>query len=182
MRKIALLLGLLAFVLNPGFACSPNSDDPGFTYGEKEMLSTVQGPWRVTIDKGNGPVSFTLLVDQAASASARLEKQGRAFIRSAHACGTRTFVKGAAACIDMSEMPLAVTFTSGDTTYKDIAYAGTFRVTSLNFTQGDLQFNFGTDWINANLLRDGTSATNITTSMRINQVTPATIAIDRLAI
>jgi len=180
MRKVAMLLGLLGFVFNPMFACSP--DDGGFTYGEKEMRATVQGTWRVTIDKGNSPVSFTLLFDQSSTASASLKTTGHTFIRSAQACGTRTFVKGAAACIDMSQMPLTITFTSGDTAYDALAYTGTFSVYSLNFTQGSLELRFGADWVNANLDRNGTRATVYSSTFKTDQGTPATITIDKLAI
>ena len=158
MRKFALTLGLLGFLLNPGFACSP-ADDQGFTYGEEDMLATVQGAWRVTIDKGQGPRSFTLQIDQSETALARLETTGGSLIRSAHACGSRTFVKGAAACLDISTMPLSIAFTEGDDAYKDFAYSGIFSVASLHFTQGQLSLNFGEDWIYATLPPGGTSAT-----------------------
>jgi hypothetical protein len=181
MRKVALVLGLLAFVLNPGFACSPGDD--GFTYGEQDMRDAVEGPWRVTIDKGQGPVSFTLRFAQAtAPTTAQRREGGATLLRAAHACGTRTFVAGAAACIDLSDLPLAITFVDGDDAYREIAFTGHFQVMSLHFDQGNLELRFGDDWVNASLPRGETTASIRSTSILTNQGTPAIITMQRLSI
>ncbi len=62
---------------------------------------------------------------------------GRALVRGAYACGGRTLVKSAGACIDWSEMPLVVTYVSGDTAFSTAAMSGTFKVYGLVFTAGD---------------------------------------------
>ena len=53
----------------------------------------------------------------APGATAARRAVGARLVRAAHACGTRTLVKGAGACTDESEMPLAVTYVAGDATF-----------------------------------------------------------------
>jgi hypothetical protein len=64
-------------------------------------------------------------------------------IRSAAACGTRTFVKSAGACVDMSEMPLDVVVTGGDPRFQTVASSGNLQIASLIFSQGTLDLKLG---------------------------------------
>jgi hypothetical protein len=55
-------------------------------------------------------------------------------IRSAHACGGRTLLKSASACIDSTHMPLDVAFVGGDASFATAAMSGSFTVLSTTFT------------------------------------------------
>ncbi|HEX4403687.1 MAG TPA: hypothetical protein VH560_02595, partial [Polyangia bacterium] len=87
---------------------------------------------------------MTLRLAQAASAPAQEARaRGRALVRAAYACGNRTLVASASACIDSSSMPLAVTFVSGDASFATGPFSGTFIVESTTFTEGGLELTIG---------------------------------------
>jgi hypothetical protein len=75
-------------------------------------------------------------------------------------------IKSAAACIDLSEMPLDVAFQGGDTVLDGTviwdeargasSLGGNFTVYSLVFTQGDLDLWLGDVRLTAQILDDGT--------------------------
>ena len=162
MRRLTLSLALLAFFLNPGFACSP-SDEPDFKYGEAEMKAAVEGTWLLTLRASDGTVSETTLqIAQSGTAQAMLSPRGSGssrtgLIRSAAACGTRTFVKSAGACIDMSELPLDIAFVSGDPRFQGTALTGSLRIMSLIFTEGTLDLGLGGMSVWASVAPDGTT-------------------------
>ena len=148
MRRFALSLALLAFFLNPGFACSPS--EPEFTYGEAEMKGAVDGTWLLTLRATDGTLSeATLQIAESSKPQAMLSPAAPSgsyrtgVIRSAAACGTRTFVKSAGACIDMSEMPLDVVVAGGDPRFQAVSSSGALRITSLIFSQGTLDLKLG---------------------------------------
>jgi hypothetical protein len=163
MRRLALSLALLAFFLNPGIACV-SSDDPDFKYGEAEMKAAVEGTWVLTLRSTDGTLSETTLqIAETSKAQAMMSPPGpgshrTGVIRSAAACGTRTFVKSAGACIDMSEMPLDVTFVSGDPRFQGTALSGNLRITSLVFSQGTLNLGLGGVSVWASVAPDGTTS------------------------
>jgi hypothetical protein len=164
MRRLALSLALLAFFLNPGFACSP-SDEPEFKYGEAEMKAAVEGTWLLTLRATDGTLSETTLqIAESSKAQAFLSptapggSHGTGLIRSAAACGTRTIVKSAGACIDMSQMPLDVAFVSGSPRFQGVPITGTLRVDSLIFTQGTLNLGLGDVSVWATIAPDGTTS------------------------
>jgi hypothetical protein len=157
MRNLLWFLPIAVFLLNPSFACS---DEPTFQFGAAEMRDAVEGDWSFAIRPAVGAATqVTVHVDQAgppATASARAS--GVALVRAAHACGTRTLVKSAGACIDVTEMPLAVTYVSGDAAFATAAMSGVFRVDGLTFGPGDLELMVGPYQIVARLNADGTLA------------------------
>ena len=143
MRRLAWVLGLAFFFLNPALACGPG--DPDYEYGATEMRAAVEGKWTLAVDSEGQQTSVTVLVQQAtmfapvaAQSSAR-----HSLVRSAAACGGRTLVKAAGACIDLSQMPVAVTFVDGDPSLMAEKGAGIFTVYSLRFDTGELAFQFG---------------------------------------
>ena len=149
MRRIAVSLALLAFFLNPGFACSP-SDEPEFKYGEAEMKGAVEGTWLLTVRAPDGTLSETTLkIAESSKAQAMLSpttpsgSYRTGVIRSAAACGTRTFVKSAGACVDMSEMPLDVVAAGGDPRFQAVSSSGDLSISSLIFSQGTLDLKLG---------------------------------------
>ncbi len=165
MRKLIWLIPLAAFFLNPSFACT---DEPQFQYGAEEMRAAVAGDWSVTITPDGGTATqVTVHVDQSATAPGAGASRAPApgVLRAAYACGTRTLVKPAGACIDISQMPLDVTYVSGDASFATAALSGEFTVFSLTFEVGDLTMTLGPYRITTQVSADGTpGAANIVPS------------------
>ena len=78
----------------------------------------------------------------------------RTFVRSAYACGGRTLVRSAGACLDESKMPLDVSFVSGEPSLGTML-SGTFMVPSTIFDYGDLTVTVGPYQITAHVNSDG---------------------------
>lgn len=159
MRNLLWFLPVAAFLLNPSFACS-DGDEPTFQFGAAEMRAAVEGDWSFAIKPTGGTATqVTVHIDQAAApATAAARAAGVALVRAAHACGTRTLVKSAGACIDITEMPLAVTYVSGDAAFATATLSGVFKVFGLTFGPGDLELMVGPYQILAHLNADGTLA------------------------
>jgi hypothetical protein len=137
MRRLAWAIPVALFLLDPSFACGPA--EPQYQYGAAEMRAAVEGTWSFTIlpDGATTPVQVTVQIAQAASApGAQARARGRGLVRAAHACGNRTLVKSAAACIDSTTMPLEVRYLAGDASFATAALSGTFEVMSLVFETG----------------------------------------------
>ena len=155
MRKLLWLVPVAFFFLNPAIACS---DDPDFQYGAPEMRAAVEGDWSFTITPDNGSaVALTVHIQQGVAFSTAARNSGRSFVRAAYACGTRTLVKSAGACVDSTQMPLGVTFVTGDTTFALLALNGTFTVNGLTFVSGDLDLVLGPYQIKVQVNADGSA-------------------------
>lgn len=157
MRRLMWILAAGLFFLNPTFACGIN--DPEFRYGATEMRAAVEGNWSFAITSPQMPSPKNVVVrlqqDTKAQESASRSLRGT-LIRSAHACGTRTLINTAAACIDLTQMPLAVTFISGDDDFRDANMTGSFRVNGLVFGTGELDPRIGDYAIHGQVGTDGT--------------------------
>ena len=158
MRKLLWVVPVAAFFLNPGLACT---DEPEFQYGAAEMRAAVEGDWSFTITPDGGDATqVTVHIEQAATAPATGGAGSRrALVRAAHACGTRTLVKGAGACSDSSQMPLAVSYVSGDATFTSATLSGMFTVHGLAFGWGDLDLRIGPYQVLSRVSADGRSPT-----------------------
>lgn len=155
MRKLLWLVPVAFFFLNPAIACS---DDPDFQYGAPEMSAAVAGDWSFTITPDNGSATaLTVHIEQAAASATAARAGGRSFVRAAHACGTRTLVKSAGACVDSSQMPLTVTFVTGDAAFATAALNGIFTVYGLTFVSGDLDVVLGPYQIKVQVNADGSA-------------------------
>jgi hypothetical protein len=154
MRKLIWLLFIGFFFLNPGAACS---DEPDFQYGAEEMRAAVVGDWSLTIALADAePIAVTIHVDQAPTApGATARAPGRSLVRAAHACGTRTLVKSAAACTDNSQMPLALDYVAGDASLATATMSGSLLVDGLTFTSGLLYLAIDRYRIDAEVKPDG---------------------------
>jgi hypothetical protein len=160
MPKLIWIVPLAFFFLNPAVACGPA--EPEFQYGAAEMRAAVEGDWSFTFTPNGGTATqVTLHIEQAATAGdagvARAPKRG--LLRAAYACGTRTLVKSAGACIDVTQMPLALTFVSGDATLGGSHLFGMLTVNSLIYTSvaaGVLSLTIGPYDIESMLGPDGT--------------------------
>jgi hypothetical protein len=161
MKRLAIAAAALFFFVNPGFGCS--DQDAEYQYGEAEMKAAVEGTWVLTLGEAAGPSNETITVrvvqGRVAQASRNQAPGRRGFIRTASACGTRTFVASANACIDSSDMPLDVTWVDGPDSYKSAALSGSFAVLSLVFTRGQFGLSFGSVSFYADIAPDGSVLT-----------------------
>jgi len=141
MRRLLWVLPLAAFLLNPNLACGVG--EPEFHFGATEMRAAFEGDWTFTFTPADGAsTQVTLHLAQAAMPIAsRVPGDGGGLIRSAQACGTRTLIKGAGACIDSTQMPLTVTYEAGDPSFAapEARLSGNFTVYGLEFTGGTLR-------------------------------------------
>jgi hypothetical protein len=105
MTKTLLLavFGLTALIVNPFFGCEADHE-PFYSYDAADMRIAIEGTWKLRI-AGKPEVTLTIRqsdkVEQPHAMRATL-------VRSAAACGTRSLVRNAGACLDDSEMPLDV--------------------------------------------------------------------------
>jgi hypothetical protein len=111
MNKKWLLWGVFGVVLvvNPYLACSSSEED--FTYSEADMKAAILGDWQGNADLDGESVPFTLSLGQA-SAKSKTQSVAPPLVKPQ--CGTRSFVKPAAACSSESVMPLIGTVTSSN--------------------------------------------------------------------
>ena len=122
-------IGLTALVVNPFFACDP---EPSFDYGELEMRAAVEGTWKLTIPDANAPAHvIALTVHEASGLQQHAERDG--VFHLASACGTRSFIRNAGACMDVSEMKLEVTADAVEVKHAK------FMVLSTTFERGLLE-------------------------------------------
>jgi hypothetical protein len=105
------LLGVfaVALVVNPYLACSSNERD--FTYSEADMKAAILGDWEGNADLDGESVPFTVSLEQS-SAQSKTQSASPPLVKPQ--CGTRSFVKPAAACSSESVMPLVGTITSSN--------------------------------------------------------------------
>jgi hypothetical protein len=142
LRRLLWLFPIALFFLNPAFACT--SDD-NYQYGAAEMRAAVEGEWTFTITPtGGAPLQAHVRLTQSAHAPATAaQARPSGLVRPAYACGTRTLVASASACIDSTEMPLDVMFLDGDPSLSSASLSGAFSVHGLTFVQGDLYLVMG---------------------------------------
>jgi hypothetical protein len=173
-RWLPLAVGLGAVLLNPGFGCGPD-----YQYGAEELRAAVEGTWQVAITAPDGTTTrLQIALEQGAQTASSARRTG-ALVREAAACGTRTLVKGAGACIDSTEMPLAGRVLSGDPGTGDWSVSGNLSVASLTFTTGSLSLAIGPQLLHGNL-----SSTGVVTNLRTTpgrETAPGTATMERIA-
>lgn len=107
-------------------------------YGEPEMRAAIEGTWELTIaDRDGTKKSWKLDIRQSDKAD-RAERAG--IVKSAAACGDRTFVRSAHACGVMSMMPIEITSLEDPTRQP---FRGRFFVPGPVFTRGQLDITVG---------------------------------------
>jgi hypothetical protein len=111
-------------ILDPLGACG----DGSYKYGDSELRAAVEGHWHAVV-KGH---EYDLTITQATDADLVRARQ-HGWVRSAGACGHRSLVREAAACVDSTTMPLLVADGEGRLA------EGTFRVAGLEFGDGFLE-------------------------------------------
>ena len=157
MRSLLWVVPIAFFFLNPNLGCV-GPDEPQFQYGAAEMQAAIAGTWTFSITPNGGPTTaVTVQLEEADKVPvATSQPSARSLIRAAHACGSRTLVKSAGACIDVSSMPLTITFVSGDPSLMNAPLSGAFRVSGTTFQSGLLDVTIGPYQISASVLPDGT--------------------------
>jgi hypothetical protein len=132
----------LVFVANPAYfmGCGEGSQpaEEDFTFGEAELQSAAVGAWSGEITTDGQAVSFTMTLEQASAANGQaLRTVGQGL------CGTRSFVKGAAACVAVTTMPLEGQLTIQGQPVK--AVSGQLSVYGDSFEQGELRLKLPDD-------------------------------------
>src|SRR4051812_36656590 len=94
---LAASVGLPVLVLEPG--CEAVGG-PNWQYGEVEMRAAVEGTWELTI----ADTKWTLEIKQRDKGERAERETG--LVKSAAACGSRSFVRNAHACESLSAMPI----------------------------------------------------------------------------
>jgi hypothetical protein len=115
-----------ALVLDP--MATFKDPDPPLTFGEPEMRAAVEGTWELI----DGDQHERLVITEAS----KVGHSSRGWIKRAAACGKRSFVRSAHACVDMTRMEL------------DVRLAGTHRhgalvVEGANFRAAELTVDLG---------------------------------------
>jgi len=137
-KLIGVAIVVVIVAINPLFRMVLHDD---YRYSEADMRRAVEGAWTLTPEHG-APIHFT-----ATERSMHAAREG--LIRSAGACGERSFVHTAGACMDFSTLDLAIAST-------DVSVEqATFRVFGLEFTDGELRLGGNKLWILAKLTPDG---------------------------
>lgn len=142
-------IAALALVVNPSFGASTKPN-----FGEAELRAAVEGRWQLTLETeqtGRRVLTFEL----AQGDKARRGHASLTLVRPAVACTTRTFVKSAGACGDLSILPLAATLVA-DGARQPQPEPGELMVEGARFTVGGLHLRVADLMINADLLPDGT--------------------------
>jgi hypothetical protein len=158
------LLKLATFGLfalgNPFYlvACSSASDgdengNGAYRYGRDDMVAVAsgleaEGPFEVGEYKVSVQLPFgghtageTASSADAARGSSSSSRLAPSYFARAHACGTRSFVAPAAACIDASELELQATLRiERGAEVIEVDVTGNMRVASLNLTFADFDF------------------------------------------
>jgi hypothetical protein len=133
MRSLVLwVLGLAALVLNP-MACI----GPSFDFGATEMRAAIEGTWKVTVGKSDVSAMRELTITLEQSKEATQVHAMRSAVPVAAACGSRSLVKNAEACMDVTHMPLAVAVLAG--AGAKIVSHGELVVPGTSFVSGQLE-------------------------------------------
>ena len=121
------MIGLAALVLNPVFGVLA-----GPSFGADELRAAVEGTWRLTV-RGDDGAARTVTFRLAQGSEVEGEHaSAHALVRPAAACGRRTLVKSAGACLDSTRMPLEVTLLA-DGGQRREAEGGELRVMGTQF-------------------------------------------------
>lgn len=126
-------VAVAVLVLNPvsGVLSGPR-------FGAAELRAAVEGTWRLTVE-GQGGENQTVTFRLAQGTAADL-RQARApgLVREAAACGGRSLVRSAGACMDETRMPLEVTLIAEGGEQRRTK-PGEFRAAGDEFRGGELE-------------------------------------------
>jgi len=131
MRKLLVaVIAVAVFLITPYFLLNPP-----YWFGEAELRAAVEDTWTLELVPDEGPRErFAFKIEQARSAPHAARDRG--WIRPASACGHRTFIRSAEACLDGSELALTLTALGR---HRPASLRGSFHVTGTTFKTGRLQ-------------------------------------------
>jgi hypothetical protein len=142
------ILGFTALIINPAVGCGGGIAPDEYTYGETEMVTAVQGTWRVTFSRPEGPSVVTFTMEKGAAPTGGLAAPPGVEPQ----CGTRTFVRPAAACIATSQLALLATVVEAEPPLDVTDGQGWFSVRGLTYGGGHFLLTIGPDFeLNAEL-------------------------------
>jgi hypothetical protein len=139
------VIGFTVLIINPGFACGPSDPADNFEYGETEMVAAVEGTWRLTISRPEGPSVITFSLEKGPAPTAA---PSGAFVSPPGVtpqCGSRTFMRPAAACFSMSSLALAANVVEAEPAIDATTGNGYFLVYGLTYSGGQIELKFGAD-------------------------------------
>jgi hypothetical protein len=151
-RTTLLLLGTAAFLLNPA-ACATDDAGAEYQYGDAEMRAAVEGIWKVTVGHPTG--AATVYSFRLAQAYGTPTASRGGLLRQAMACGSRTLVRSASACVDVTTMPLTGQVIEGDERAKTSTVKGEMMVAGLSFAQAQLTVEIGSRKLFGQISSDG---------------------------
>lgn len=122
------LIAILA--LNPIVGCDR------FSYNETDMKRVIEGHWTLTLEKRE----LDMTIRESRTAQRHASRNG--MFNTAEACGTRSFVNTADACVDDTEMVVDVAIGSA-------VNHGTFRVFGTSFERGTLEVEVDKIYVSA---------------------------------
>ena len=125
---LTLALAASALLFVPWTGCGVEDDE--FLFGEPEMRQAVVGDWLGTLSPSGTGLHLSL-------------EQATVETRRSGLCGNRSFVRPAAACIAVTEMPLTGRVSTDDGRFQDVPVRGTFVVTGAALTYGWLELDLG---------------------------------------
>lgn len=149
-KLLVIAIGLAVLVLNPFFGCDA---DRSFTYGADEMRAAVEGTWKLMLPATQREPAREIVfsISQGGEPTQDKHSRTRGMVSPAAACSHRSLVKAAAACVDISEMPLDIKRLAGT----DVA-SGRLRVFGLTFRYGLVDLDLGGSNVHARIEPTGT--------------------------
>jgi hypothetical protein len=156
MSKARWLLGgallVATVIINPLYACRGGAP-ASFTFGTDEVQAAVEGAWTLVVPAtSTEPARTVALQVEVSDKPARIAAAGSdGLVASAYACGSRTLVRSAGACLDVTRVPLTVTVASGDVT----TARGSLEIYGLRFDRGQLMLQLDAQPLTATLSPGG---------------------------
>ncbi len=151
-KLVVILLGFAALVLNPFAACAV---EPGWRFGANEMRAAIEGTWTITVP-ARGPdapaMTYTVSIRQGDGSARSESASASSLVAPAAACGSRSFVRTAGACLDSTEMPLDVQIVTGPV--RGTA-SGELRIIGRSFSYGRVELTLGASRLTAVVSPDG---------------------------
>jgi hypothetical protein len=107
----------------------------GYQFGESQMRSAIEGTWTLEVTQAGATTRSLSFTIEQASAPTHSSREGT-WLRSAAACGRRSFIRNAEACMDTSEMQLKLVAVGGGK-----LGSGLLRVDGKSFRRGYLDLD-----------------------------------------
>ncbi len=141
-RRLAYTLSL-AVVLAGVLVLDLRACLPSYDFDEAELRAAIEGTWKLV----DGAHAIRFSVKEAREA----RHSSRGFVRAAAACGHRTFVRSAEACMDTTEMTLDVELIAG----AHGTASGRLFVGGTRFESADLELELDGELVTARVAPGG---------------------------